>query len=324
MAVKVFITIDTEEDAWGDYKSTQGTVENIKQLPLLQELFNRYGAIPTYLINYPVATNPSSIKILSSFLENNMCEIGTHCHPWNTPPFVEDLNENNSMMCNLPLELVSEKMKNLHEVIEKNFNIKPVSFRAGRWGFNETVAKCLNELDYKIDTSISPFVDWRPYCGKNFVHGSTQPYYFTEEDIFKSDSNGSLMEVPPTIGFYQKNFQLCDLVKKTLSKPPFSKLRLLGIFDRLRLLNFHWLSPELSSGEEMVRLAKRFVNSGHQHLNMSFHSTSLLPGKSPFVKTEDDLKIFLNKIEIFLKYAAENDFDFLPLAEAINQLNVKR
>ena len=65
MSTKVFITIDTEEDNWGDYNDTVGTVDNIMVLPKLQSLFDKYGAMPTYLINYPVASQQGSINILS-------------------------------------------------------------------------------------------------------------------------------------------------------------------------------------------------------------------------------------------------------------------
>lgn len=320
MTTKVFITIDTEEDNWGEYR-TDGSVDNIACLPILQDLFNKYGAIPTYLINYPVATNPTSIKVLSSFLEKGQCEIGTHCHPWNTPPYTESLNAQNSMMCNLLYELLSEKMNILHEAIKSNFGIAPVSFRAGRWGFNEDVARCLVDLNYKVDTSMSPFVDWAPYHGPNFRNSSTHPFNFSPENIREPMQNGKLLEIPPTIGFYQSNFKLCDSIQYGLKKPFISKLRLLGILDRLRLLNFHWLSPELSSGDEMVRLMKRFVKSGHKFLNMSFHSTSILPGKSPFVRNEEDLIKFLDKIETVLKYAVANGFEFLPIAKSVEEMS---
>ncbi len=317
MPVKVFITIDTEEDNWGQYK-TDCAVDNIAHLPALQQLFNKYGAIPTYLVNYPVATTPSSIEVLASFLNEGVCEIGTHCHPWNTPPYTEELGRQNSMMCNLPYDLLIEKMSNLREATKSSFGVTPVSFRAGRWGFSEDVARCLTELEYKIDTSISPFIDWTRSRGPNFRRASTHPYYFSPDNIFKSVPDGALLEVPPTIGFYQSNFRLCDVLQHSLKGPVVSQLGLLGMLDMLGLLNFHWLSPELSTGTEMVTLAKRFVKSGHKFLNMSFHSTSMLPGKSPFVQNKNDLTKFLNEIEIFLKYATENKFKFLPMAEAVN------
>lgn len=320
MAIKVFITIDTEEDNWGDYP-TQGSVDNISKLPMLQDVFNKYGAIPTYLINYPVATTTSSIKTLSGFLEKNQCEIGTHCHPWNTPPFTEKICTENTMMCNLPADLLMEKMKNLHAAIESNFGVTPTSFRAGRWGFDEKVAKCIAELGYKIDTSISPFVDWSAYCGPNFREGHTHSYLFNSNDIMTPVNNGELIEVPPTIGFFQSNFQFSDSLQNQLKKPAINKFRLLGILDKLQLLNFRWLCPELSTGAEMVRLSKRFISSGHEFLNMSFHSTNMLPGKSPFVRNHADRTKFLDEIEMFLKYAVENGFEFLPLSESVNCMN---
>jgi len=318
MSTKIFITIDTEEDNWGDYKATVATVENILALPRLQSLFNDYGVVPTYLVNYPVASQPQSVEVLSSFLKEGVCEIGTHCHPWNTPPVEEELNARNSMMCNLDYELLIRKMSCLHKTIEDNFHIKPVVFRAGRWALNEDVARCLSELGYLVDTSMSPFVDWSDNFGPNFRDSSTRPFYFKADSIRSHNKAGELLEMPPTIGFYQSNFNLCDKVAHTISHSALSRLRLLGILDRLQLLNFHWLSPELSSGEEMVKLSKRFVKSGHKYLNMSFHSTSLLPGKSPFVRDESELTVFLDKIEMFLQYAVKNKFEFLPLSKAVS------
>lgn len=316
MSTKVFITIDTEEDNWGDYNATVGTVDNIMALPKLQSLFDKYGAIPTYLVNYPVASQTESINVLSSFLNRGVCEIGTHCHPWNTPPITEELNAKNSMMCNLDYDVLIEKMSVLHKTIEDNFHTKPVSFRAGRWALNENVARCLSELGYLVDTSMSPFVDWSSNHGPNFRRSSTKPFYFKANNLKRHDKDGELLEVPPTIGFYQSNFKLCDYLTGVISNSMLSRLRLLGILDRLNMLNFHWLSPELSSGTEMIKLSKRFVKSGHQFLNMSFHSTSLLPGKSPFVRNEKELTVFLDKIEMFLQYAVKHDFEFLPLSKA--------
>ena len=316
MSTKVFITIDTEEDNWGEYEETIGTVDNILTLPRLQSLFNKYGAIPTYLINYPVASQQQSINILSSLLSEGRCEIGTHCHPWNTPPFVEELNSKTSRMCNLSYDLLIMKMNYLHKTIEDNFHVNPVTFRAGRWAFNENVARCLTELGYLVDTSMTPFVDWSNTHGENYRGTPTHPYYFKADNIRKHDAIGDLLEVPPTIGFCQSNTKLCDLVKNKISKGALSKFHLLGILERLNLLNFHWLSPELSNGKEMIKLSQSFVKSGHHFLNMSFHSTSLLPGKNSFVKNNYELSILLNNIEVFLQYAAKNNFEFLPLSKA--------
>ena len=120
MTIEFIITIDTEEDQWDNYQTESNTVENINKLLFLQKIFDRYNAIPTYLINWPVITNPKSSQIIKKLCNESNCEIGTHCHPWNTPPFDEEINEKNSMMCNLPYELIEQKMGRLHETFVKS------------------------------------------------------------------------------------------------------------------------------------------------------------------------------------------------------------
>ena len=115
MSIKVFITIDTEEDLWSDWRQKDNPVDNICRITILQDLFDRFGAIPTYLVNYPVVANENARNILRRVLENYRCEIGTHCHPWNTPPFEEEITIKNSMMCNLPHELLYKKYISLEE-----------------------------------------------------------------------------------------------------------------------------------------------------------------------------------------------------------------
>lgn len=314
MSTRFYITIDTEEDDWGTYNSTGNTVENIQQLPRLQALFDRYGAIPTYLINYPVATDIRCKQILEGILKSGNCEIGTQCHPWNTPPHIEKTSAFTSMMCNLPEDLIAEKMGILHEVIKTSYG-SPTSFRAGRWGFNSDVARCIASLGYKLDTSISPFVDWSKFHGPDFSNARTTPYRFDPDDIFAEIKKGSILEVPPTIGFCQKNTHFTRHARSYLANSKLSKLRLIGLLDKLRIINFYWLSPELSNAQQMIRLCNSFISSGHNFLNMTFHSTTLLPGSTPFVTSDDDLEDFLNRIESVLEYASENGFIFSGISE---------
>ncbi len=96
MTIKFIITIDTEEDQWDNY-NTEPTVENINRLLFLQKIFDNYNAVPTYFVNWPVITNPKSSQIIKKHCNEHNCEIGTDCHPWNTPPFIEEINEENSM-----------------------------------------------------------------------------------------------------------------------------------------------------------------------------------------------------------------------------------
>ncbi len=317
MPVKFFITIDTEEDLWDHYQARDNPVSNIDHIPYLQKIFDEFDAIPTYLINYPVVTDDNSKRILGKILESGKCEIGTHCHPWNTPPYEEVLNERNSMMCNLPVDVLRRKLTILHEEISNFIGKPPICFRAGRWGFSNACAQILNELKYQIDTSVSPFMDWSLHFGPDFSYAPFTEYRFSSEDILIKAPSGRILEIPPTIGFLQKDFSKCNRIRSLFLKPPFSNFHILGILERLKLLNRRWLSPELISSQDMIQLSKIFIQSGAAFLNMSFHSTTMLPGCTPFVRNKEDLQAFLEKIRNVLVFAKESGVQFAGLSSAL-------
>ena len=134
--VYLAITIDVEEDNWSNY-GTAPVLTNIPRLLELQRLFDRYAVKPTYLITYPVASDKNSVSMLRKIMEDGRCEIGAHLHPWYTPPFDEEKTVRNTMLFNLPKELQYKKIESLHEKILENFNMEPVTFRSGRWGFDQ-------------------------------------------------------------------------------------------------------------------------------------------------------------------------------------------
>ena len=317
-SIKFYITIDTEEDNWSHYSASRNTINNISKIPILQNIFDKYGAIPTYLVNWPVAVDKNASSIFKNLLKKGKCEIGTHCHPWNTPPIPKTINSNSLMLSNLSHDLIYNKISRLHSLTVDRMETHPACFRSGRWAFSSNVAKVINELGYKIDTSISPFIDWSDIKGPNFSQLNNDIYKFSPANIFKKDDNGSILEVPATVGYFQKNVKLCHNFRKIILKSSLRHLKLIGILEKLRILNFRWLSPELSTSRDMIRLTKALIRSGQTFLNFSFHSTSLYPGSSPFVKDELQLQIFLNRIDKFLQFASNNSMHFLPLSAALN------
>ena len=314
--MKLIITIDTEEDNWEDYNSTGSTVSNTSKIPLLQELFDEFDVKPTYLITYPVASDEKAVSILKGIMEENRCEIGAHCHPWNTPPFEEETNGKNSMLCNLPSELQYRKMSFLHNTIMKNFGIEPVSFRSGRWGYGRNVAGNLQKLGYSIDTSIIAFTDWTDSHGPDFSDIPPEPFRFSIEDIYRESSNGRIIEIPATVGFLQQNFTLNNNILKMISRKPVSLLRLVGILSRLNLLNKVWLSPEVSDSKRMIKLTKCMMKNNYKFINMFFHTTSLKTGITPFVKTSDEEREFLRRIREYFVFLRDAGIESIKLSEA--------
>ena len=321
MSIKMFITIDTEEDTWNEWTRTGNSVENIDLIPKLQELFDRFEAVPTYLVDYPVVTNDRAMRIIREIHDRGRCEIGTHCHPWNTPPFEEEINSHNSRLNNLSYELIFKKVETLHEEIKKRLGVIPKCFRAGRWGFGPNVARCIHELGYMIDTSITPLWDWSYEDGPDFYDAPIYPYRFNPDDILTDNPKGCILEVSPTFGFFQKNIKRCARVRKWILSSPLARFHVLEILDKLRLLNLRWLSPEYFDGSEMISLSENMIRVGYQSLNMMFHSNSLLPGKSEFVRNDNEIEDFLHNIELLLEFVVDNGLEFSALSGALHDFN---
>lgn len=300
--VILVVTIDSEEDNWGYYRSGI-TVENVKEITRLQNLFDRYGIKPTYLVTYQVALCDRAVDILSEILSMGKCEIGAHLHPWNTPPLIESLDARHSMLKNLSYELQVAKLEIVTDQIKKAFNIKPQSFRAGRWGLGPETVDALIACDYRIDTSITPMTSWRT-GGNAPIYSNTrlEPYWLPIKNGRAKSSYSSVLEVPVTIGF---NRWLSKSLKKVyfwLQKDWLTPMHPLGLLHHTGLLRKIWLSPELSSTNDMITLSNTMIKHGKRILNLSFHSSTLLPGRTPFVKNKNELERFYFRLEKFLEY----------------------
>jgi hypothetical protein len=313
--MKLIITIDTEEDDWGGFRSDRYTLANIEGILALQDMFDAFNVKPTYLITYPVATDDRAASILRAISEVDKCEIGAHCHPWNTPPFEGKNGNTSTMLCNLPSDLQYAKMKSLHETIRKRFGFAPLSFRSGRFGYNNTVARNLSRLGYKIDTSITPYTDWSTSHGPDFTRFSPRPFRFSSNDAFQEAPDGNLIEVPATVGFLQADFDRNSLLFHTLTRTPLRHLKLAAVLKGLKMLNKVWLSPELTSGRSMINLVKRMTTEGYHIFNMMFHSPSLKAGLTPFTRTKADEKQLFQRLREFLIFARETGIESKRLSE---------
>jgi len=301
--MKLVITIDVEEDNWGEFITNGYTLANINKIQGLQKIFDRFKAKPTYLINYPVATDNFSLDMFHGLLAEGKCEIGAHCHPWNTPPFEETLGVYNSMLSNLHEDLQYRKIEVLKNTIYENLGIRPVSFRAGRWAFSNSVARSLYKLDFKVDTSVTPYTEWMDWHGMDYRNCTPHPYRFAINNIFKPLDNGELLQVPASIGFLQRNYSISNWLLRVFDSRMMKTIHFKGVLSRLKILNKIFLSPEMSTGKEMISLAKRMKRLGFPILNLFFHSTTLLSGCSPFNKNSEEEKLFTQNIIQFLEYA---------------------
>ncbi len=316
------VSIDTEEDQWSDYFRKGHTFNNILALPRLQQLFEAYNIRPTYLLTYPVVGHPESSEFFREVVGRGVAEIGSHCHPWNTPPFEEVLSVSNSMLCNLPKGLQLQKIAELTSLIENRIGLRPVSFRAGRWGYSSEVAQSLLDLNYKVETSLTPFMNWQQFLGPDSSLSPLDPFFFYPESPMMATTIGfgSLFEVPVSIGFNRSNFEFCHWYSKFIITRKLSKKVFLGGMSRLGLMRKIWLSPEISTAGEMIKLIQILSNKKLSCLNMMFHSNSLFPGNTPFVKSGKELEAFYNKLEEVLEYVNSKQCKSITLSELRNEM----
>lgn len=295
----LIVAVDTEaEFDWsGPFLRTQTSVANIQNQWLAQEIFDRFGVRPVYLVDYAVATRPEAYVPLREIAQSGRCEIGAHLHPWITPPLSEPLTARNSFSQNLASSLQHEKLARLTEAIIVNFAVRPLTYRAGRLGVGEEIAGILAALGYRIDMSVLPGIDLRGLHGPDFRRSFDRPYWFGR--------GAPLLEIPATSGF-------TGLFAVLLPKPfppalyaalsRFDKLSLRGMFARLGLLEWTPPSPEGVEIAELRRLSRALLARGNRTFVLSYHSSSLLPGSTRYVRSRSDLAGFLRRIEEFLEF----------------------
>ena len=77
-------------------------------------------------------------------------------------------------------------------------------------------------------------------------------------------------------------------------------MRLVGILDRLNVVRRIKLSPEQADARRMKQLIRACLTNQTPVLVMMLHSSSLMPGGSPYVQNQRDLdSLFANLEEVF-------------------------
>ena len=290
----LFTVVDTEEEFdWNaPYRRENTHVTAMRYIDRAQSVFDRFGVKPAYVIDYPVATQPEGFAPLVGIARDGRCDIGAHLHPWVNPPFDEDLSVANSFTMNLPVALQRAKLQHLCDAIEKVFGRPPAVFKAGRYGLGRETVHILEELGFTVDVSVCPRYDFSSQRGPDYSGFDSDPFFLTE----------SLLEVPCTVDYTGWAGGLRPGLHRLASSPSLERLRAVGILARTGLANRIMLSPEGNSFEEMRALTDALIDRGCSMFTLSFHSPSLAPGHTPYVRSEGDLEAFLETLEQYLHY----------------------
>lgn len=290
------VVVDTEEEFdWSQpFSRDSRSTDSIAEQALAHRIYDRFGLVPTYVIDHPVATSPRAQDFLGSLQAEGKAEIGAHLHPWVTPPHDEQVSTHNSYHCNLPPELERAKIEALTAAIEQGFGRRPSVFKAGRYGFGPNTARVLAELGYRVDSSYVPHVSFEGDGGPNYYGVPDQPFWL--------DQPGGLLEVPTTSGYIGHAAALAHNARRLFDSPHAARLRLTGLLARSGLVARTRLTPEGVPASEQCRLIETLAQAGRSTFVMAYHSPSLAPGNTPYVRTEADLAAFLGAIEQVLDW----------------------
>jgi len=310
------ITIDVEPDspAWSA-KLSEFHCRNIAFLDRLQEVCDRYGARPTYLTTYGVAIDTGAEKVLARLAATGRCEIGAHLHPADTPPKLDRPHPETSIP-DLPPDVKAEKFANLHRALAEHFGA-PTAFRAGRYRLDGDSVGILERLGFTADSSVTPHVSWRLEKGPDWARAPERPYRLSRTDPARP-GDSSIIEVPVTIR-ERRRFGIGGRRISDLFSMPFRSLPgpVSRAFEWVRPVRPDWLRPTyLDAGALAALMDEVLADDPDAALNMMFHSNELAPGTSPFVRTEEEARAFLARVEVACAHAAKRGAVPLTLSEA--------
>ena len=325
--MNLVVTIDTEGDNQWDH-GRGVTVENMKYVPRFQELCEKYDIKPTYLVTSEICDDNFSREFLGVLNISGRAEIGCHLHSWTTPPFEEKPgfrynDKNHSYASELPPGLLKSKLKNLTDQIKVSFGKNPTSFRSGRYGFNDEVARELVKNGYLVDSSVTPYTSWKSHPGladgnggPDFIDKGPFPYYFNYQE-------GTLLEIPVTIlptryplnkyssvaEFYFRNVDT-SFILRAFRKAFFRN-------QPMWLRPYVWMTNNILNEvvDEALKLKLPYIV-------MMFHSSELMPGCSIYRPDIHSIEVLYNLLGSFFKDMQDRKVESVTLTEAA--INYKR
>lgn len=276
---RFILTVDTEEEFdWAQPLRNEGhELRHISRLGRFQQFCERENVRPIYLIDYPIATSDEATELLRDAVRSGRADVGVQLHPWVSPPFEEEVNEFNSYAGNLPRELEHTKLSRLRDTIADAYGVDPLIYRAGRYGAGPNTAELLAEEGIAIDTSVRSLFGYAGTGGPSYYDHPLVPYW--------ADEKREVLELPLTTVFSGLLRRQGRAIYPRLWRRP----ELRGVLSKLGMLERLPLTPEGVPLRDALSAIDIAIDDGLPLLNFSFHSPSLQPGHTPYVRNDADL-----------------------------------
>lgn len=303
--LRFLITIDTEGDnLWS--RPVNPSTRNAAHLQRFQDLCERYGFRPTYVVNYEMACDRTFVGFGKRILDAGTGEIGMHLHAWNSPP-LEGLTSDD--LCDQPylveysLPVMRRKITYLTNLLQDTFGTRMVSHRAGRWVVDQRYATLLQEAGYKVDCSVTPHVCWparrtAPAGSLGADYRDCPPsYHWLVKPTDGYVAESGVLEVPMTVVNRRPKI-LASFAKQGVAQDAF----LNRAFDKL--WPNAWLRPNGLNLKSMLRIVDEAVARSAAYVEFMLHSSELMPGGSPSFPTEESIESLYKQMESLFRRAA--------------------
>jgi hypothetical protein len=302
------LAIDAEEDFDWDQPvhDTGYSTECMRRIVDLREIIAAYGFRPTYLLTYPVLENAGVVRMIRAQHERGECDMGIQLHPWVTPPFDEPSSQG-SYLGNLDAATEERKLVNLIGKFREVFGVAPVTFRAGRYGLSRSTTHLLEKYGFTVDTSLAPRTDFTKSGGPNFSRYDCDTFWFGDRR--------ALLEMPLCRSLVGWGGALAPLMYQAAVSPLMARCHVASVLSRLRCAERITLSPEGNDYAAMRRFLRHRRSHRQSVFSLSFHSSSLCPGRNPYVRSKRDLHVFYDRLSAIVDAMANIGFAFATLAE---------
>lgn len=304
------ITVDTEGDDVWSCKSKKNSLlipetKNACRLIRFQQLCEKYGFYPTYLVDYEMAKSPAFIELGRDILKRNVGEIGMHMHAFSTPPFYElrDMRGRGLAFAGeYPTKILFQKMDYMTKTLQDTFQVRISSHRGGRWYLDKKILKALERLDYSVDCTVTPGINWQSSRGQtgasygsNYKKSITRPYRIKETKLW---------ELPVTI---TKRLRFGAIKGKNFS---------VEIKDV-------WMRPDGKNLDDMIWIVNKNRRSLTNYIEFMIHSSELMEGENPTFQTVEEIEILYRHMDILFSHLKKEGYVGIGCSNYINKMKVK-
>ena len=108
--------------------------------------------------------------------------------------------------------------------------------------------------------------------------------------------------MPLTIGFFGAAAGIGPRLGRLFDSPSAARFRLPGLLARSGLVTRSRLTPEGVTADEQCRLIEALARRGQRLFSLVYHSPSLEPGHTPYVRNAAELDAFLASLEQVLLF----------------------